>query len=76
MEERLPEVSTRSNALEGVDRLGVKNGRNPLLLESGFSDVSLAVKPMEPLATLRLMIVSKPTKAPLRMNSTLEVSMW
>ena len=31
---------------------------------------------LTPLATLRLMTLSKPTKAPLSMNSTFEVSIW
>lgn len=87
-----PAGSTCSSILGRGRRFGVKNGINPedgvSSLEpssavnpmdcSRYVCISVPRRriPLTPLATLRLITASRPTKAPLSMNSTFDVSIW
>jgi hypothetical protein len=88
----LPAGSTCSNILGRGRRFGVKNGIksedgvsslepssavNPMDY-SRYICISVSRRRVRltPLATLRLITASKPTKAPLSMNSTFDVSIW
>lgn len=82
----MPEVSTRSSGLWRVLRFGVKNGSElfsedrlavkPMdCISLAFRHVRYKIRPPTPLATRCLIILSRPTNAPLKINKTFDVSM-